>query len=87
MRRSFELWRELQQYNESIFTFKDNEDESKRQNSLLNMTGGLMIGLEDSEVVQGTLASIRTYGLPHEILSTEDIRRRFPAFNPRSGEI
>jgi len=46
------------------------------------MTGGLMIGHPDSTVVKGTLRSVAEHNLPHEVLSSAEIRRRFPAFQP-----
>jgi sarcosine oxidase len=50
--------------------------------SLLHLTGGLMIGAPDSDVVTGSLASARTYGLAHEVLDAAEIRRRFPVLTP-----
>lgn len=49
---------------------------------LLHLTGGLNIGRPDSDVITGTLASVRTHNLPHEYLTAADIRRRYPAFTP-----
>ena len=49
---------------------------------LLTITGGLMIGRPESEVVAGSLRSARQHGLPHELLDAEQIRRRFPQFTP-----
>ena len=63
---AYELWQRL-------------ERETGR--SLLRITGGLMLGNTDSEVVSGSLRSAREYGLPHETLDAVDIRRRFPQFN------
>src|SRR5262245_7894052 len=64
--RANELWLQLQR------------DSGTR---LLELTGGLMLGLPDGGVVKGTLASVRTHGLPHELLEAPEIRRRFPAFS------
>ena len=69
LRRSFELWKELAE------SRGDGE-------KLLTMTGGLMIGHPDSTVVKGTLRSVALHNLPHEVLSSAEIRRRFPAFQP-----
>jgi len=66
LRRANELWTQLQR------------DAGAR---LLEITGGLMLGPPDSGVIQGTLASARTHGLPHEILDAPEVRRRFPAFS------
>lgn len=65
--RSFELWRELGRHS---------------HRSLLRMTGGLMIGLPQSELVSGVLASARTHDLAHELLSAAALRERYPAFHP-----
>jgi sarcosine oxidase len=70
LRRAYELWRQL-------------EADSGR--SLLQVTGGLMIGSPSSEVVSGTLRSAREHHLAHEVLDAAAIRRRFPAFEPPEG--
>ncbi len=69
---AYDLWRKL-------------EAESGRR--LLSITGGLMLGSADSEVVTGSIHSAQTYGLAHEILSTEDIRKRFSPFSPAAGTL
>jgi sarcosine oxidase len=48
----------------------------------MTITGGLMIGPPDGVVVQGTLRSAVEHSLPHEILTPEDVRKRFPEFEP-----
>jgi sarcosine oxidase len=65
--RAYELWREL-------------EAESGRD--LLTITGGLMLGGPESDLVRGALASARLHRLAHEQLSARDIALRFPAFRP-----
>ena len=72
LRRAYELWRRL-------------EREAGRR--LLQMTGGLMIGASDSEVVSGSLRSAREHDLDHEMLDAAEIRRRFPPFTPQPGVI
>jgi sarcosine oxidase len=69
--RAYELWRRLER------------DADRR---LLTMTGGLMIGAPDSEVVAGSLRSAREHRLAHEVLDAGDIERRFPPFRPAAGE-
>jgi len=54
---------------------------------LLTITGGLMIGRPESEVVAGSLRSARQHGLPHESLDAGQIRRRFPQFTPDNGTV
>ena len=68
--RAYELWQELE---------RDTGEQ------LLLLPGGLMMGAENSEVVAGSLRSARQHGLPHEILDTQEIRRRFPLFQIADG--
>jgi sarcosine oxidase len=70
--RAYELWERL-------------ERDSGR--SLLTITGGLMIGTPDSEVVSGSLRSAQTHGLPHEMLDAAAMRRRFPLLTPQPGDV
>lgn len=72
LRRAYELWRQL-------------EVETGR--SLLRITGGLMIGAPDSDVVMGSLRSAREHGLSHEVLDAAGIHRRCPPFTPRQGTV
>lgn len=65
--RAYELWREAERATGA---------------DLLLITGALMIGAPDSEVVAGSLRSAREWGLDHELLDAGDLRRRFPAFAP-----
>jgi sarcosine oxidase len=70
LRRAYELWRQL---------------ERQTGRRLLQITGGLMIGTPDSEVVAGSLRSAREHQLAHELLDADQIRSRFPAFTPDRG--
>lgn len=72
VRESFELWRAL---------------ERESGEAILTMTGALMIGPPDSELVAGSLLSAREWGLEHEVLTPADVRRRFPRYNLRDDEI
>jgi sarcosine oxidase len=65
VQRAHELWREL---------------EETSGTSLMNITGGLMIGPSDGMVVTGTLRSAREHQLPHDVLTPAEVRKRFPAF-------
>ena len=65
VQRAHELWLSL-------------EDASGK--TLMTVGGGLMIGPADGTVVTGTLRSAREHNLPHEILSREEVAKRFPAF-------
>ena len=66
LRRAYELWHELEQ--------------SSGQ-KLIHITGIVEIGDPDGTLITGVLASIRQHSLRHELLSTEDLTRRFPAFH------
>jgi sarcosine oxidase len=66
LRRSFRLWRELQ-------------DDTLLQ--ILYLTGGLYIGARDGELVAGSLASSRQHALPYELYDPDDLRRLFPQFS------
>lgn len=55
--------------------------------SLFTRTGGLMIGPADGELVAGARRSASEHGLPHELLTAAEIRRRFPAFDPGSDQV
>jgi sarcosine oxidase len=70
--RAYELWREL---------------EGTSDEPLYLPTGGLMVGTVNSELVQGSLRSAREHGLEHELLSADDVARRFPATAPRDNEV
>ena len=65
VRRAHELWREL---------------ERRSGESLMTITGGLMIGPPDGMIIPGTLRSAAEHDLPHSILSPLEVRERFPAF-------
>jgi sarcosine oxidase len=77
--RSHELWREI-------------ERETGRE--LLAPTGLLVISspggaaaMHVAGFLETTVAAARRYGIPHELLSAADIRRRFPAFNVDAEEV
>ncbi|MDE2572204.1 MAG: N-methyl-L-tryptophan oxidase, partial [bacterium] len=70
--RVYELWRDL---------------ERRSGERLMLRTGGLMAGFPESEVVAGALRSARENGLPHQMLSAAEIRRRFPVLHPLQNEV
>src|ERR1043166_2483670 len=72
VQRAYQLWSHLERH-------------SKQQ--LFLQTNGLMIGPQESAVVKGAKTSAETHGLPHEILSPEEVNRRFPAIQPQEGMI
>lgn len=65
--RSYELWEEL---------------ERESGENLMEITGALMIGSPDSQIVSGSLRSAEEHNLPHEMLDASEIKRRYPAFAP-----
>jgi len=65
VQRAHELWREL---------------EERSGARLMTINGGIMIGPRDGVVVSGSLKSAAEHGLPHELLTPEATRERFPAF-------
>lgn len=70
--RAYELWRELEQ---------------DCGESLLRITGGLMIGDRDSQTVAGALHSAQEHGLAYELLDAAELRRRYPPFQPASHDV
>ena len=72
VQRAYQLWSEL---------------ESRARTTLLLKTGGLMIGLPDSELVAGARLSAERHALEHEILSSAEVTRRFPCLNPQADMI
>ena len=46
---------------------------------LLLQTGGLYAGRRGSAVLEGALRSAEQHGLPHQLLDSAEVRRRFPA--------
>ncbi len=66
VQRAYELWHEL---------------EAAAGRPLMTIDGGLMIGPADGAIVTGTLRSASEHNLQHEVLSPDETRRRFPAFD------
>ncbi|MES2523078.1 MAG: N-methyl-L-tryptophan oxidase [Gemmatimonadota bacterium] len=65
VQRAYTLWAEL---------------EVAAGRALFARTGGLMLGRDDSAVVQGALQSARDHALAHELLDHAALARRFPMF-------
>lgn len=72
VQRAYELWAEL---------------ERETGSRLFLQTGGLMIGRPDGVVVPGARLSAETHGLKHELLSCDEVRRRFPALQPTNDMV
>jgi sarcosine oxidase len=65
--RAYDLWWQL---------------ERDANEALLTITGGIMIGPPESQVVAGSIRSAQEHGLQHEILDAAEIRRRLPQLTP-----
>jgi sarcosine oxidase len=72
LQRAYTLWSEL---------------EAESGEDLLTITGGLMIGAPESELVSGARASAELHGLEHELLSADEVHRRVPALTPAENDI
>jgi sarcosine oxidase len=68
--RSHELWREL---------------EAETGQCLLHATGGLILGTGGNEFLASTRASAERFGILHEDLEADELRRRFPMFTAEEG--
>ena len=66
VQRAYTLWSEL--------------EEDAGATGLLTITGGLMFGRPDAQVVSGALTSGRLHGLPYEEFSARETSRQFPGF-------
>lgn len=65
LRRAFVLWRELEQASGT---------------RLLHVTGAVDAGPPGSRVFEGSRRSCETHDLPHEVLTSAELARRFPAY-------
>src|SRR3712207_4248941 len=70
--RAYELWERL-------------EEETGEE--LMTLSGGLMIGRREDELVSGSMESARAHDLPYELLDAGEIRERFPPFSPNPETI
>lgn len=72
VQHAYRLWRRL-------------EEETDPPAQLLRITGGISIGRPESEMVEGVRRSAQEHNLPYELLEADDIRARWPQFNPGPG--
>jgi sarcosine oxidase len=70
LRRAYELWRQL---------------ENTVQERLLIITGSIDASPEDGEVFRGSKASCDIHHLPHAVLDSRELTRRFPAYRLPKG--
>ena len=47
----------------------------------------ILTHFSDSEVIRGTLESIRMHNLPHQLLTASQIRQRFNVFAPEDNDV
>lgn len=59
--------------------------ESEAGERILTQTGGLYGGLAGSAVLEGSIRSAVDHGLGHEVIDADEIRRRWPVFEPAPG--
>lgn len=71
VQRSFELWHKLER--------------DARAPDLLTVTGGLMLGENDSGLIIGSRRAATTHGLPMEEIPASRLQDRFPQFVPLPG--
>jgi len=72
LRRAYELWAETG---------------AQAGTPLITLCGGLMIGRPDDGVVAGSMESARRWEIPHEVLDSEEIRKRWPQMTPTEDQI
>ncbi len=72
VQQAYDLWYQL-------------ERESGKK--LLLKTGGLMLGTHDGKVVHGAMHSALMHNLPYEYLDSNEIKKRFPGFNPAGNTV
>ncbi len=70
--RAYELWDQL---------------ERDAGAKLLSITGGLILGSDQSQLVQGGIAAAQHYGIPYSVLGRGEIREKFPAIMPLENDI
>ncbi len=70
--RAYELWEKLER------------DASAK---LLTITGGLILGSEESQLVRGGIAAAQAHGIPYSVLSPAEVRERFPAITPLDNDV
>jgi len=72
LRRAYELWEALAR---------------ESGQGLLRICGGLMVGPPDGLLVSGSRHSALLHDLPHELLTPEEVNRRFPPVCLEEGEV
>ena len=81
MVRSYEIWRELEA------AIADDARSNGGATELLRIVGGISVGRPEGDGVTGMKRSAKEHGMDLEILDPEEIRRRWPQFQPRDNMI
>jgi sarcosine oxidase len=79
---SFSLWSELEE--ETANHYEGDKDQREK---ILELTGGLMIGDPRSEIIEGTLTTVKQHNLPHLILSPQQVKEKYRVFNLKDNEV
>lgn len=72
LRRSYALWRDL---------------EAGYGERLLHITGSVDAGAPNDEVFRGSYDSCREHNIPHEVLTSAELTRRFPGYRLPPGHL
>lgn len=72
VQRAYECWHALEQESGA---------------AIFRQTGGLMLGAPASRMVRGARLSAELHGVPHQVLSAEEVRQRVPAIRPQRDDI
>ncbi|SRR6266508_197728 len=72
LRRAYALWKRL---------------ETDTGASLLRITGGMLVGPADGDLVRGSIVSAQKYGLAHSVLDADQIRKLYPVFSSRPDDV
>ena len=70
--RAYELWRKLERETDA---------------RLLNITGGLILGAADGQLVAGGIAAAQHYAIKYSVFNSAEIRGRFPAITPLDSDV
>lgn len=70
--RSYELWREL---------------EKTANQSLLTITGGLIVASKENQFLQKTILSAEKYRIDHRVLTPNQVKKEYPQFKIQLDEL
>ncbi len=70
--RAYELWAQL---------------ERDAGAKLLNITGGLILGSAEGQLVSGGIAAAEAHGIRYSVLARDEIHARFPVITPLEGDV